>query len=800
MQVSYWKSNSNEAALHELTGAGGDVTMTDLAFEGLHRARDQYGADLVSLVRKFQAPEHQSCGTAWLVGGDEQPIEPGHAAYGFSVVSDGTDRDETDGFYYGCVDETLAHELGHNMGQTHNIEDSQGGTGAHAYSYGYREATATGFHTVMAYPLPEAQQYMARHFASPAVILGSDRPTGTAAADNVRSLAQTMPIVATFRPAGTAAPRRRVGGDVDGDGKSDISWHNGGGELYQWLMDGAAIRGGLAQASAGTQFQGADAVADFNGDGRADALYSIDGWTRLVVSSYLGGYRTWESVGPRPTGLHWRFAGTGDLDGDGNDDLVWHDPRYGILQWHTLNGVGAVGTGSLDIDRSQAVRAIADFNGDGRADILLSDNNRLVLLQARAGGFDPLAVGAHPVGWLVAGAGDITGDGKAELFWHSGLTGDVYTWIMDGASVRDGRAGTRIAPGHAARAVGDYNGDGRSDLVFSDGEQLLVLLATDAGGFAASAVGAHPRGWTIVGNRMARVDRPAPGDIDGDGVSDIVLHDPASGTLTQWLMRASWFVEATRTANTGAGQDVVALADFSGDRRSDVLLSGGGELRMLVGGGDGFTAVPVGGHPAGWSVVGAGDLNLDNKADVVWHNPASGEIYYWLMDGAAVLTGRGGFHVPLGQTVRAVADFDGDGRTDLLFSNGAQLLMLLATSAGTFTQVAVGAHTAHWTIVGAGDAGGDGKADIAWFHPKSRAMYLWEMDGALVRTGRVMLDWLQSEYDPRALADYDGDGYADLLAASGTRAIVLTNNRYGSYSQAWVPPAIPTGAAVVVPD
>src|SRR3546814_13235132 len=86
----------------------------------------------------------------------------------YSVVSDGTDLDEGDDNTYFCREETLAHELGHNMGQAHNDEDSDT-TGVHAYSYGYRETSSIGFYTVMAYPQADGRQFAIRHFANPHV-------------------------------------------------------------------------------------------------------------------------------------------------------------------------------------------------------------------------------------------------------------------------------------------------------------------------------------------------------------------------------------------------------------------------------------------------------------------------------------------------------------------------------------------------------------------------------------------------------------------------------------------------------
>jgi hypothetical protein len=199
ISVNYPDASDNGDALEALTGykSGVGFVPPDQAFTALRSARDQYGADLVSLVRRFRTPENDGCGIAWLIGGGQSGVDTSDAPFAYSVVSDGSDYDETDAKTYYCRDETLAHELGHNMGQAHNQEDSTS-TGAHAYSYGYREAASTGFYTIMAYRA--SGQYSIRYFANPGVVdVASGRPTGTAAANNALSMAQTIPVVTRFR-------------------------------------------------------------------------------------------------------------------------------------------------------------------------------------------------------------------------------------------------------------------------------------------------------------------------------------------------------------------------------------------------------------------------------------------------------------------------------------------------------------------------------------------------------------------------------------------------------------------------
>jgi hypothetical protein len=210
-QVAYTDNNGNLTALEALTGITCNPSCAPQAVPAallpLRDAREQFGADLVSLVRPFRAPQHGNCGQAWLLGGGGFAIDNTDAPFAYSVVSEGVDVDEGSGLSVFCNDQTLAHELAHNMGQAHNLEDSNG-SGTHSYAYGYREASSTGFYTIMARRLANSSQFQINHFGNPAInYAATARPTGTAGADNARSLNLSMPLVAQFRAAVELPPQ-----------------------------------------------------------------------------------------------------------------------------------------------------------------------------------------------------------------------------------------------------------------------------------------------------------------------------------------------------------------------------------------------------------------------------------------------------------------------------------------------------------------------------------------------------------------------------------------------------------------
>ena len=183
--------------------------------------RDAYGADLVTLLRPFSMAQGGLCGTGW-VGGTNGASIALYRDQGYSVVSDGRDN----GYY--CSAYTLAHELGHNMGNVHDritVAQQDGNRGAFPYSFGY--GIAGQFGTIMSYVDPEVGK-----FSNPDKMCNGQVPCGIAesdvsnSADNARSLNNTRRYVAAFTPEASAeAQMVSIAGVVTLQGKGLAGVH-----------------------------------------------------------------------------------------------------------------------------------------------------------------------------------------------------------------------------------------------------------------------------------------------------------------------------------------------------------------------------------------------------------------------------------------------------------------------------------------------------------------------------------------------------------------------------------------------
>ena len=255
-------------------------------------------------------------------------------------------------------------------------------------------------------------------------------------------------------------------------------------------------------------------LADFNGDGRLDFAVANSGSN--TVSILLGRPDgTFAQKSDYPTGNLPQALVAADFNGDRKLDLAVLDAQGNAVSVLLGNGDGSF---QMKIDYSVGTFPVgivaADFNGDKKVDLAVvnqNDSTVSMLLGNGDGSFQGQAtvpVGTTPTS---IASGDFNGDHKTDLITSNIGTGTVTVLLSNGngSFTRiDSPSGIFSAPNTSTLAVGDFNKDGKTDVIVSDqsSQQLLVLLGKGNGGFQPPTSIPNPSGLSIGASatRMAR--------------------------------------------------------------------------------------------------------------------------------------------------------------------------------------------------------------------------------------------------------------------------------------------------------
>jgi hypothetical protein len=248
-------------------------------------------------------------------------------------------------------------------------------------------------------------------------------------------------------------------------------------------------------------------------------------------------------------------------------------------------------------------------------------------------------------------AGDFDGDGYLDLLATLG------SWQHPLLLSRKDGALDRVACMAelgvvSAVASGDFDGDGKDELVVESND-ALSLLRLEASGKATLL-----RRETLLAEARILV-----ADLDGDDVASLVSYEPSSGRLTERFARG-------RAIDFGTFRPLHALyaGDFDGDGRDDLFLQararGDGELWLMRPGGR-FDVASIR-LDGSLGAAAALDWNGDGRDDLAGYDTSRGELRAWLLDGARVIERRALGSGPI-ESLRAL-DLGGDERDDLLIS------------------------------------------------------------------------------------------------------------------------------------
>jgi CSLREA domain-containing protein len=249
---------------------------------------------------------------------------------------------------------------------------------------------------------------------------------------------------------------------------------------------------------------------------------------------------------PTVADLQWSIQATGDIDGDGNEDIVWRHSGTGqVTAWfvnasHLENPLSSALFLPTVADPNWVINGLRDFDGDGKADLLWHNTvtGKTVIWFLNGTGVISWAYAptVADVNWEIVRAADFNGDGKADLLWRNKATGDQVIWIMDHAGLSNWEYLPPVVdPTWALAAVGDLDGDGRADIVWRNsvsGKNVVWFMnGTSIDRWAYLTTVGDPN-WFI-----ARV-----ADFDGDGASDLVWRYPANSAPVLWQMNADQIV------------------------------------------------------------------------------------------------------------------------------------------------------------------------------------------------------------------------------------------------------------------
>ena len=279
-------------------------------------------------------------------------------------------------------------------------------------------------------------------------------------------------------------------------------------------------------------------------------------------------------------------------------------------------------------------------------------------------------------------AGDLDGDGKADVVWRNASNGQNMLWTMNGAAVKASAA----LPAQSDQnwklvKVADFDGDGKADILWrhsTTGANQIWLMNGATRLSSTNLPGVSDQNWKVVGT----------GDFDGDGKADILWRNSSTGANQIWIMKGATVVSATA-----------------------------------------LSAVP----DLNWSVAAVGDLNGDGRSDIVWRNAATGQNQAWLMKGTVISSNTALLTVAdLNWKVAGMGDFDGDGKADILWRNagtGENAIFLMNGTVVSNSAYIYQVADQNWKVAGIGDIDGDGRADVIWHNSATGANASFTMNG-----------------------------------------------------------------------
>jgi hypothetical protein len=471
---------------------------------------------------------------------------------------------------------------------------------------------------------------------------------------------QSFFVMPVLNPPGL--PHDLAVSDVTGDGKADIITAVSG--SMEVFPGGGNLTFGAPILSTSEPYK--FTTADFNGDGRLDLgmIMPVGALGADVIATALGnGNGTFQAIRTQIGSSvlePLRIAAdldAADFNGDGKKDLLTYNFASNDVSLF-LNA----GDGSLlphqryGIGNTPNLGTAADFNGDGKIDIAATIGLPPLGLQSAV----VILKNTFAQQTLLRTKFDFDGDGRADISIFRPSNGEW--WYLK--SSNGGNYAAQFGASTDKLAPGDFTGDGRADIaIFRPSTGEWFILRSEDGSYYSYPFGTNG-------------DIPTVGDFDADGKADAAIFRPSNST---WYINKS--SGGTLIQQFGTSGDVPVVADYDGDSKTDIAIYRPSNGQWWIQRSSSGTIAYTFGNSSDMPVQG--DYTGDGKADVAIFRPSTGEWFILRSENNSY------YSFPFGTSgdVPAPADYDGDGRFDAtVFRPSQSTWYVQRSTAGTLIQ------------------------------------------------------------------------------------------------------------------
>jgi len=642
-------------------------------------------------------------------------------------------------------------------------------------------------------------------------LTGNTRPTGTFANADWSSEGNNANALFGFAVA--------AAGDVNGDDVSDIivgapNYTDAYAEEGRvFIFHGADQTGPSQSANRSMDSNQANShlgysvstAGDVNGDGYSDVVIGVPdydygqpnegmAWVYHGSGTGLGGLIWYDDNNIADASFGISVSTAGDVDGDGYSDVIVGASGSSSVYVYFGSSSGLVSTGfwnrSGDTSYGHAVSTAGDVNGDGFGDIIvgapLADSTYTNCGRVDVYLGSVTGLGVTPVwfiydlhdygqlGYSVATAGDINGDGYSDIIFGEDGKGEPGEWSEGKAYVYMGGAESLAASstwvvesgqanadfGFSVGSAGDVNGDGYDDVIVGalyydngqNNEGIVFVyhgsmdgLNTSLNWYAQSDADGAQMGNAVAG----------AGDVNGDGYGDVIVGAHAYnngaayagkvylyyGSATGLVSTGFWTVEGT-VSYEWLGDVVGAAGDVNGDGFGDVIIfSRSGPGYVYHGSSSGLGSSPAWTDDFAYTANTAGDVNGDGYSDIIVGNSSFSH--------GQESEGRAYVHLGSADGLEETFSWEAEGNEEYAYF-GQSVSSAGDVNRDGYSDVVVGA---------SGALGDKGKAYV--FHGSSTGVLSsasWEVEGAVFgqSLGHLVAN----------AGDVNGDGFGDVIVGS----------------------------------